>query len=488
MKKILIRILCLVFALTMLLPCVVACKKNEEQQGESGATAIDPDLEKLGFTKEDNNGKVFSMLISNTDQSEHYATEYNGNIVNDTVYERNLMVEQYFNIDLQVNVEPGNHYDKATFQQKFTTPISAGDCPYDMIVGVTVVTASILGNKYLLPVNKMDYIDLDKDWWVEDLYDNLQISGNLYSLYGDMNLSVYSEIHAIMFNSQLINSYKLEDPYTLVDNDEWTLEKMFKMAATVGHDVDGIDGVDIERDVMGSIGCTNPQRAFMTGLNLGIIQRDQSTGDPVIIETLPQKFIDAYEMISNAYVGTYNTFHKAETDDYSTCFKTMAADRVLFLPAYLYWMTDPLIAGMEGDYGVVPYPKWNQDQDRYYSQIATGATSTLFPKTLATPELSAKVATYMSYLGQETVAKKYYETYLKDRLSRTPKMLEMLDLIRDTATVTLTVAYAGCFAKNLMTNFQVSYDTNHKDQLASIYKMRVKTYKSELADLMKSYK
>lgn len=177
--------------------------------------------------------------------------------------------------------------------------------------------------------------------------------------------------------------------------------------------------------------------------------------------------------------------------DYSVALNAMANDRVLFLPSYVEWITEEVIRNMKGDYGIVPYPKLDEEQANYRSQLATAASVTCFPQTISDAELSAQVATYMSYLGYDTVVKEYYDGYLKERISRTPEMLEMLELVRDTATISLSTAYSSTFKQPILEMFEVSYRIHYgyagQQELTSAYAKRYKVHKKELSNLISKY-
>lgn len=481
--------MCLALVLLMILPMAMACKKDEEPAGTGDNVDNTIDYQAiLGFGPEDNSNYKFTMLVSDTDASEHKADGLNSNFVNDAVFKRNTAVQDFFKIQLNVQVEPGDIGDKDTFAEKISTPILAGDNEHDLIIGVTAVIADTLGSEYYLPTNKIDYIDLSKDWWVAGQYDNLQVNNNIYTLYGDMNLSLYSEIHCFIFNVQMINNNSLKSPYAMVADNEWTYANMAAQTVVVGHETTG-DGVDIVDDTFGMIGATNPQRALMTGFGLGLITRNPNTLRPEFPAALSETYTLAYAMVSDAFVNNeYNLIKTQEgNNDYSKHLQAVATDRCLHLPSYTYWITDPILTGMAGDFGVVPYPKLDANQPQYYSQIATGATTTLFPKTLVETDLSAKVATYMSYVGREMVAQPYFNNYLKERLARSPEMQTMLETVRQTATMTLTTVYHTYFTGTLLTLFG-SCPTDYGHGIADEYAKRYPGWKGEMKILLKKYK
>jgi hypothetical protein len=182
-----------------------------------------------------------------------------------------------------------------------------------------------------------------------------------------------------------------------------------------------------------------------------------------------ERHIDFYTRMSNAFAdGNYNLKFKNGT--YEESLQILAENRALFVPSYLNYISNEILRDMESDFGILPYPKYDESQEAYISQIATGATCTCFPQNIANPELSAQVTSYMGYLGRESLVGTYFETYLQDRLSRTPEMQDMLNLIRETATANLTTVYAALFSPNLVTWFEVSGNIDHGTTLVSKFK------------------
>lgn len=483
------RILSAFLAIMMLVSCLAACGGGKESDSTTAATttaqgAIDatasqtpaeteppePTLEdKLGFGETNYDGYVFNMLIAKTDEYEHLAETLTGDLVNDAVYARNTQVEEFFNIDLQIKEMPCNWGDRQTFTAEISKQVLAGDPTWDMVVGQTAVMGTGLDSDYYLNIAEMPYMDLSKPWWVANQYDRLQINGKLYGIFGDMNLSLYGDIHGIFFSEVIVSENKLEDPYELVKNGKWTLDKMLEMATQAGGELDGTAGVSAAGDRLGMISTVNPMRAMLTSCGCEIIQRVDD-GSITFAEAPSEKHIDAYTKLSNAFAeGNYNA-KLSGNGQYDESLQIMADDRVLFLPTYLNYISTEIMRTMESDFGILPYPKYDEAQENYISQIGTGATMTCFPQNIANPELSAQIANYMGYLGTETLVSTYFETYLQERLSRSPEMQEMLTLIRETATANLTTVYATLFSPTLLTWFEVSASTDHGTSLVSKYK------------------
>lgn len=479
------RLTALLLATLLLMSSLVACGggKTESTDATAASTtqgngttsaaaeteAPAPTLEEtLGFAKTDYEGYEFHMLIAKTDEYEHLAENLTGDLVNDAVYARNTQVEEFFNIDLQIKSMPCAWADRQAFTAEVSNQVIAGDPTWDMVIGQSAVMCTGLNSQYYTNIAEMPGMDLSKPWWVANQYEKLEINGKLFGAYGDMNLSLYGDMHGIFFSSTIITENKLENPYELVKNNQWTLEKMLTMAEQAGGDLDGTPGASKTGDRIGIIAIDNPMRALGTGFGCEVIYRGED-GSIVFPDAPTERHIDFYTKLSNAFTdGSYNL--KFKNDTYEESLQILAEDRVLFVPSYLNYISNSILRDMKNDFGILPNPKYDENQENYISQIATGATCTTFPQNIANPELSAQVANYMGYLGLESLVSTYFETYLQERLSRTPEMQDMLDLIRETATANLTTVYAALFGPNLVTWFEVSGNIDHGTSLVSKFK------------------
>ena len=88
---------------------------------------------------------------------------------------------------------------------------------------------------------------------------------------------------------------------------------------------------------------------------------------------------------------------------------------------------------MESDFGVVPYPKWDDNQEQYYSRVEAG-TKTWGVLYIQDPTLTGTIIEALSRDSHEHLIHTYYDITLQLKLTRDDKSIEMLDLIRSTMT------------------------------------------------------
>jgi len=82
------------------------------------------------------------------------------------------------------------------------------------------------------------------------------------------------------------------------------------------------------------------------------------------------------------------------------------------------------------DFGLIPYPKYDEAQKEYHSFISTILTPGVsIPVTNNEPEKAGLILEAMAYYSVDTLTHAYYETALNDRYVRDEDSGEMLDII-----------------------------------------------------------
>ena len=92
------------------------------------------------------------------------------------------------------------------------------------------------------------------------------------------------------------------------------------------------------------------------------------------------------------------------------------------------------LRSMETDFGILPYPKYDEAQERYYSRVSY-YNAPIVPVTNNNLELTGALLEYFNYISSETVIPAYYDIVLKSKTSRDNESQAMLDLIFDSRVV-----------------------------------------------------
>lgn len=396
------------------------------------------DTPQLAFSEEDNGGIEFTILSTEHARYEYDAESQTGEVVNDAVYEKNSAVEDYLGIKFNFVYQLGHWSDRISFNNTISNSVLAGDGEIDLVSGVMVCVMPVSGEGYFMDGNDLPYLDLANPWWVQKMYEKFSINNILYGFIGDASLSMYKDMSVVFFNSSMIESYGLDSPYELVRNNEWVLDKFIEMGLSVSMDLNGDGKIDYQNDLMGCISEAVPNGTFQTALESTLIGYNDN-GTP-FFTGLTEKYISAYERLHDFYCLNENTYVLSTIDDRSfTTMKTFNEGRVLLMCNFIY--STEHLREMDDDYGIVPYPKYDANQKNYLSQLGTSTSMLFVPITTNDVELTSKVMECLSYFSYNIVSPKYYEVALKEKYSRDEDMKEMLDIIRQGATLDFQFVY-----------------------------------------------
>lgn len=246
--------------LTALLPAVLCAVQffSCEQTGESGNTGkqegngTTTDTESVGtefpeLEAEDFGGVEIMFLVVEPNEvnnrlREINVTEENGDILNDSVFRRNVIIEDKYNIKLEV-VE-------ANVADSISKVVNSGDDSYDVALGGIGNSYASAGKGYLLDLNDVPYVDLSNPWWNQDSVSGGSIAGKNYLAVSDISLLSLDNMAVMMFNKKIVSDLSLESPYDLVKSGKWTIDKFASMSRGISADLDG-DGELDENDRYG---------------------------------------------------------------------------------------------------------------------------------------------------------------------------------------------------------------------------------------------
>jgi len=161
--------------------------------------------------------------------------------------------------------------------------------------------------------------------------------------------------------------------------------------------------------------------------------------------------------------------------------KIFVNGRALFINNWL--RAADMFRDMSDDFGIIPYPKLNEEQPEYHTQIGTSTSALFVPITVKDAELTSKVAEAMSYYSREYVVPAYYDVALKEKYTRDEDVKEMLEIIRDSAQMNFTFAYSTMFSSfpNTLTEFS---SKNLSSSIASVYESKKPVWESTLEGII----
>lgn len=438
------RTLFAVFALTLTASCFFSCGDSETPAADTAkdeTAAQDTVTEAVTLPADyavadipadaDYDGHTFMFLITgntenNWQKNDFAADSETGEAFNDARYARNRAIEEKLNIHIATDEQYGGTKGKGTGYTTINKCVMAGDTTYDagMIAGYDCATLAYSGMLYDL--YDMPYVDLTQRWWDQRINEDLTIAGRLYYTTGDISTADNDATGAILFNKKLMSEYDLGDPYELVRSGKWTIDKLGEMASGVAADLNGDSQFDSE-DRYGAIIWDDTMMGIInaTGEKCCTVQKDGTLAlslynDRVL--TMFEKYRDAFydPQISYAY--------QRVSYDITTPVSMFSNDQSLFFMQLLDLVT--YFRDMKTDFGILPLPKLDEQQDRYYSTI--GSWHSVFLCAPTVQENAERTGVILEALAAEsynTVTPAYYEKTLVGKYIRDDDSEEMLDII-----------------------------------------------------------
>lgn len=447
---------------------------DDNTQTETTEIYYTPDIELIDWE-----GKefIFACTSENYDGGYYetidiYVESEIGEVFNDAIFQRNKNVEDKYNI---VIVE--NKYDNV--QSTIANSVNAGDDICNAIFSLTGEALSHAQNGMLIDLNTIPHIDFNQPWWDINAKTNMSITGKTYLMTGDISVMDDNCSVLFFFNKSLMVDYDLANPYELLNSDKWTFDEYQSMVKKVSSDLNG-DGVMDDNDLYGTILAYHNVQYLAHGSGMKYIELD-SDGYPQpifmndrtvsILDKISELFFDKtvclfFDDLTNT--GGLNPFSYGR--------QLFANDQILFC------LSQPLIfnefRNMESEFGIMPTPKFDENQDRYYSSVDIACTFLTVPKTISDIDFTGYILEAFAAESKNVVTPAYYDIMLKRKYTRDDESAEVLDLISKSRLYDLGVFYGWGGINNIITsairsqnmNIQSSYDKIEESIIAAIAK------------------
>ncbi len=429
---------------------------------------------------EDFGGTTFTILHP----SERYydiAEEQNGEIVNDAIYDRDSRISENYNIEF-VHVQETDEWSKRQkYNDKIRGVVLAGDGAYDLVYGIEICTTETFTEGLYYNLLDFDEMLLDEIWWCPGQVDTFAIDGKLFGAFGLSTMDLYKEVSILFINMNIAGNYNLEIPLQAVIDGRWTAEMFMDMTKTAVNDVNGDGRFTLGTDLIGYIARSTNDRSWQTGLDIRTMKVNADGRYEIVpADEFTAAKIDLFKNFKNSNPGA---IYIGDADN--DIMNAFMADLGLFYCERL--KTSEKMRGMESDYGVLPFPKYNEEQDHYYSQVATATTMVLFPLSVPDPHMSAVICEAMAYWGYEEILPVYYESALKNKYMREEINAEVLDIIFEHTFNDLSFAYAGTLGGSPQTHQVFQHSAFFDKEYASTYESNKKIWETNLAKLYEAY-
>jgi|GEM_PF-678887 len=354
----------------------------------------------------------------------------NGEVLNDAIYKRNDQLTEKYNVKFEQWLDPTEHHTQAILAQD----VAAGEDRFDLAFIELQHVGTSAQQGALYNMSNVQYIDFSKPYWNPDVNEATSIGGKVYFTTSDFSLRDKSRTYIFYYNPELVKANNLDDLIPIIREGKWTLDRMQEYSEAASKDLDG-DGTITASDCWGiAMDSYNSFNAFWTAAENACYTKNSEGKFEASYNSQ-----HSYDTIEKLLASICNTNTAGFCDDFAGkvdydywdfAFKTFCDGRAMFSTGFPHGLKSRS-AEADFDYTVIPFPKLNEEQKKYYTMPDPMSQFFAIPITTKTPEFSGFMLEALSCASTDTSLKAYYETLCKTKYSQNAVSAEMLDVIFD---------------------------------------------------------
>jgi len=231
-----------------------------------------------------------------------------------------------------------------------------------------------------------------------------------------------------LYNKKLYADFGYKNPYSLVSDGGWTFDSLQSMIKDVSSDLNGDSAYD-ENDRWGMASESGVLYYFLFGTGEGYItEKDGEYRFRLEDESFLNKIERSFEVITTegSMYDLNKTIKGKTTGIYKVVEQMFIGDRLLF---NVRLISDAFyLRNMESDFGFLPIPKYNEDQEEYYSWVTFNVQLPVLPISITDTERSGLIMEAMAFESL-TLRESFYEYMLGGKIARDSNDVNMLELI-----------------------------------------------------------
>ena len=433
--------------------------QNVTNNGETSDAAVTSDDVTTSplyeLEQKDFGGREFRISVTKKYETEMWVEDENGDVCNVAVYNRNIKVSYYLNVKI-VNVVSDGESNQVS---EISKNIAAGDDVYDLTAVYTWLVGGPMLEGCFQNWSDVPVVDFSREWWVTDANEAFSIAGNQFVAVGDLSVTTLLLSYAVYFNQRIAEEYKFPNLYETVLDGKWTIDEMLSLSKDMYQDLNN-DGQLDENDAYGFAGdkVTNLD-VWTSAFDIPLIEKNKN-GDPVACVNL-ERLQTALEKV-NSLLYDNQSFISWSGDE----IKVFANGNSAFLTT---WINNSFttLRSMKDDYGILPYPKLDEEQKNYYSNSMDNYSMLSVPKTVTDTDFVGTVTEALTRENHFSVIPAYYDVALTAKYARDEQSVAMLDIIMDGRKYDFSILHSAQLA-NLPYLFR-EMTRDHADSAASRY-------------------
>ena len=487
-----VRILSLLLALLMALACFTACGGDTADTTKAPETNGPEFVDDGSLTNTENRQSVKDSVPTSLDftgkkmvffvrDNEDFKTEMDvekttNDTVSDAVFYRNATVEDRLGVEITQVLQSGGMSTITNWNNTLRNAVLTKSGDYDAAAIYASQSSALALEGIYYNVLDLPHIDLSKPWWNKSIINETELFDTVYFLAGDIAISQISWGVTLFYNKNLFAEFfstQNENIYDIVRNGEWTVDKMYEYTSNVWVDKNS-DGAVNSGDTYGfqyanDIG-DGAMDAWIPAMGIDITTMIDGYPELTFYD---EHTVEAFEALRKLHLenpGTLVGGGNTPTGDF-------IAGNQLFTRQFLN--SGKVLRSMSDDYGVVPLPKYDKEQEEYRTVAANIAS---LVTVLSTVEDVDKVGATLELMAAESykqVTPAFFDTVLKGKYSDSPDDADMYDRILNSFTYNFGFCFSTISLDGIGSLFRVL-----SDDLSQQYESNKIRYQTSLDTLV----
>ena len=379
-------------------------------------------------------GETVTILWWNdVEQPEFFIEQTNGELINDAIFKRNANVEEKMGVKLAwVDIKGQYNSDGQNYANHVGNMYASGDTTYDIISAHSRTIALTAMSGYCAEMTKLDHLDFEKPWWPQVMLETATINEKLYFVTGDASTNSIHQMYAIFYNKDQLQKYtNLVEPAQLVDDNNWTMETLFTMTSGLYTDLNN-DQKANKGDFFGFTSLNWHFDAIYYGCGMTMLEKD---ADTTKLLKVADDWTSEKAITLAASVGDWIKKGDAYLDSNNYADIFISGNALLVMARHNDIASK--IDNASFKYGIVPMPKYNKDQENYYTCMGNPVSLYSIYALSKDANRAAAVLECWASEAYRTTTPAIFESTFKLRLSDTSTESRMYDIIRGSVTFDL---------------------------------------------------
>lgn len=420
---------------------------TKDKGNDTGTTSAADTTSEYDYPDENFGGYEFTFFNADKQYGCYIRLDFEeqtGESLDDAVYNRNSRIEDRFNIKISEYQADGSTAwatSQAEMCNQIARMVMAGDCDYDAAYLPVYFQPGVVTDGYLTDLNTIPELQLDKPWWDNVFNDEIEINGCLYTASSPLHLMSLDLSWLLLFNKDMMDDRSLEYPYQLVKDGKWTLDQLNSYLTGVAS-LNGDESFTWNGDgkaIYGIAGHLSAPAAMVFSAGNRLMTRD---GDSFEFTAGTERMYSTIEKLAAIFDSTSGNTYADNTSDTKTkkgYIYAFGANRALFTTCELKTALE--LRYMEASFGLLPMPKYDEEQEDYITYTNYGTCLLTIPTTNSETHRTGVILDALSYDSYKNVLPVYYDVTVSQKGLRDEESIEMLDIVRNTRSPLFSDVY-----------------------------------------------